>query len=136
MAAYSEKVDAVIAHKNSELRKINSVLWNNPEVAHGEKVAHDTLTKFLEENGFQVERNFVHPTGFKATFVKTSSESGDSRFRHVCFLCEYDALPELRHAAGHNLSAVANIGTALAVKTCLEEGKLSGIQVFYKYALD
>lgn len=41
----------------------------------------------------------------------------------VAFLCEYDALPEIGHACGHNLIAESSIGAAIAVKAVLAAQK-------------
>ena len=45
---------------------------------------------------------------------------------HVCFLCEYDAVPGVGHAAGHNLLSEASVASALAIKTCLEKELFKG----------
>lgn len=35
-------------------------------------------------------------------------------------MCEYDALPDIGHACGHNLIAESSVGAALAIKAVLE----------------
>ncbi len=44
----------------------------------------------------------------------------------MCFVCEYDAVPELGHAAGHNLCSEASVAAALAIKTCVQQRKFGG----------
>ena len=39
----------------------------------------------------------------------------------VAILCEYDALPEIGHACGHNLIAEAGIGASLGVKAAIDK---------------
>lgn len=70
---------------------------------------------FLEERGFAVERG-AHglATAFRATFG-----SGDPT---VAVLCEYDALPGIGHACGHNLIATSGVATGLALAEVLGEG--------------
>lgn len=48
---------------------------------------------------------------------------------HVAVLCEYDALPEIGHACGHNLIAEVGIGAGLGIKAALDsvDGKLGKV---------
>jgi amidohydrolase len=70
----------------------------------------------LEENGFAVERGVGGlPTSFVATLA--AQQAGPT----VAFLAEYDALPGLGHACGHNLIGTASVGAALAVQSVLPE---------------
>ena len=52
-------------------------------------------------------------TAFKASY-------GSSTGVHVGVLCEYDALPDIGHACGHNLIAMCGAATGLAMKAALE----------------
>ena len=75
--------------------------------------AHELLTSFLEKKGFTVERSYTGiQTAFRATF-------GSGR-PNVCVISEYDALPEIGHACGHNLIAEAGVAAGLALKAALE----------------
>ena len=51
---------------------------------------------------------------------------GENKGIHVCLLCEYDAIPDLGHAAGHNLCSEASAAAALAIKRCIQDKKLGG----------
>ena len=61
----------------------------------------------------QVEKSYNLVTAFRATF-------GSDKGPHVCTISEYDALPEIGHACGHNLiaevGAAAGIGIRAAIK--------------------
>ena len=46
--------------------------------------------------------------------------------RVVAFNAEYDALPGIGHACGHNLIAVAGVAVAVAVKKALEVHDVAG----------
>ncbi len=48
---------------------------------------------------------------------------------HVAVLCEYDALPEIGHACGHNLIAEVGIGAGLGIRAALDSmgGKLGKV---------
>ena len=76
-------------------------------------LAFQTLTNFLKKEGFQVECNFILETAFRATY---GSDDGPN----VCLICEYDALPGIGHACGHNLIAECGIAAGIAVKAALE----------------
>ena len=103
--AACEGIDASAA----ELHDLSKEIWNHPEENFQEIFAHGFLTNFLEKRGLHVDRNFVINTGFRS--VTGSSENGP----HVAVLCEYDALPEIGHACGHNLIAEAGIAAGLGI---------------------
>ena len=44
-------------------------------------------------------------------------------------MCEYDALPEIGHACGHNLIAQVGIGAGVGVKTALERAGVTSARV-------
>ena len=96
-----------------ELYQLSEQIWKNPELCFKEYKAHELLTSFLEKKGFAVERSFTGiETAFRATF-------GSGR-PNVCVICEYDALPEIGHACGHNLIAEAGVAAGLGLKAALE----------------
>ncbi|MFI8192316.1 amidohydrolase [Streptomyces sp. NPDC085946] len=83
-------------------------LHADPEYAFAEHRAAALLSGELERAGFAVERGVAGlPTAFTA-------RSGRGR-PAVALLMEYDALPGLGHACGHNLIAAAGLGAALAL---------------------
>ncbi|KAH7227180.1 uncharacterized protein BKA55DRAFT_599197 [Fusarium redolens] len=76
-------------------------IHDNPELGWHEKHAHRDLTEFLEKQGFNVTRGAYNlPTAFIA-------EYSHGKDRSVSFNAEYDALPGMGHACGHNLIATA-----------------------------
>ena len=104
---------SVIDEHKEQLRKLSHEIWSNPELNFKEYKAHQLLTDFLEQKGFSVERSYTGiETAFRATF-------GSGR-PNVCVVCEYDALPEIGHACGHNLIAEAGVAAGLGLKAVLE----------------
>jgi amidohydrolase len=89
-------------------------LHANPELAYEEHKAAERLTAILEQHGFAVTRGVADLT----TAFTARAGSGSPR---IAFLAEYDALPGLGHACGHNLIGTASLGAALAVKAILGE---------------
>ncbi len=95
------------------LHHMSDQIWKNPELSSKEEKAHHLLTSLLENQGFTVERSYTDiETAFRATF-------GSGR-PNVCVICEYDALPEIGHACGHNLIAEAGVAAGLGLKAVLE----------------
>ncbi|XP_054720706.1 xaa-Arg dipeptidase-like [Uloborus diversus] len=111
----SSTASRVIRENSLLLGDLSRKIWEHPELNFQEKYAHDLLTSVLEEWGFQVQKNYLLPTAFKASFE--SKKDGPT----IAVLCEYDALPEMGHACGHNLIAEIGIAAGIAVKTCMEE---------------
>ncbi|MEU6867703.1 amidohydrolase [Streptomyces sp. NPDC046876] len=93
-------------------------LHRDPEPAYAEHRAAGLLTSELAREGFRVDRGTA---GVSTAF---SASVGSSEGRRVALLMEYDALPGLGHACGHNLIAAAGLGAALAVRAAL--GDLQG----------
>ncbi|XP_038056693.1 peptidase M20 domain-containing protein 2-like [Patiria miniata] len=98
------------------LNELSRDIWNHPETNFKEHHAHKVLTEFLEKEGFQVERHFVLETAFRATF------GCDDAGPNICVMCEYDALPGIGHACGHNLIAEAGVAAGMGVKAALQAG--------------
>ena len=113
MAELKHIAGAAIDGCRDELQQLSDEIWRQPELGFKEHKAHDLLTSFLERKGFAVERGYTGiETAFRATF-------GSGR-PNVCVICEYDALPEIGHACGHNLIAEAGVAAGLGVKAALE----------------
>ncbi|KAH7943414.1 hypothetical protein HPB52_007817 [Rhipicephalus sanguineus] len=118
MEKYECVVEDAIDSRAAVLTSLGQYLWQNPEVAFAERKAHDYISDYLEKEGFQVVRKYVLPTAFRAEF-------GDGDVT-AAFLCEYDALPGLGHACGHNLIAQGSVAAAVAVKEVLRQASLAG----------
>lgn len=111
MANYKLAKEAIDARAMT-LRDLGRYLWENPEVGFEEVKAHDYITSYLEAQGFEVSRNYILPTAFRAEYGGPGPV--------VALLCEYDALPGLGHACGHNLIAEASVAAAIGVKAVLD----------------
>lgn len=103
--AIAAAVDRLAPELDGLVREIHAA----PELAFQERQAAALLTGFLERHGFAVERGVGGlETAFRATL-------GAGEGPTVALLCEYDALPEIGHACGHNLIAAAGAGAGAAV---------------------
>ena len=105
---------AAVASHAVELRALSHSLHAEPEVAFAEHRSAAKLTESLSQHGFDVRRGIANlPTAFDATFG-----SGEL----VIGLCaEYDALPEIGHACGHNVIAAAALGAGFALAEVADE---------------
>ena len=104
-----------------DLRKISSLIHANPETAYQEYKSSEALCSFMEQQGFQAERNFKD----METAFCVSAEVG-SGGPSLLFLSEYDALPELGHACGHNLIAVSGAAVFLSALRYAEKYQIPG----------
>ncbi|MGC9478684.1 amidohydrolase [Streptomyces sp. WG4] len=108
-----ERLRAEVAKRAHLVWETALELHAHPEYAFSEHRAAALLTDTLERAGFEVERGTAGmPTAFTA-------RSGHGR-PAAALLLEYDALPGLGHACGHNLIAAAGLGAALALNAVLD----------------
>lgn len=106
----SERFDNVAA----ELIDISHWMYHNPEIAFEEFNTSQRLVGFLREQGFVVE----YPSfGLETAFAARAGTEGPE----VVICAEYDALPEVGHACGHNIIATAALGAGVALKEAAEE---------------
>ncbi|UYZ21223.1 M20 family metallopeptidase [Mesobacillus jeotgali] len=91
-------------------------IHERPEIGNEEFFASARLIKILEDEGFEVEKAVAgHETAFVAR--KKSEKDGPS----IAFLAEYDALPGLGHACGHNIIGTTSVAAAIALSKVLDE---------------
>ena len=103
-----------IDDNGSQLSELSLNIHANPELGFHEEKAASWLTQYLEKQGFSVERGICElPTAFKASYGRGKPV--------IAILAEYDALPELGHACGHNLIAGVAVGAAVASKLAIDQ---------------
>ncbi|WP_030691820.1 amidohydrolase [Streptomyces globisporus] len=106
-----------VAARADRLWEVSLTLHRDPETAYEEHRAAGLLADELEQEGFEVQRGVA---GLPTAFVARTGSAGSAREGpSVALLMEYDALPLLGHACGHNLIATAGLGAALAVRAAL-----------------
>ncbi|MGH7369512.1 MAG: M20 family metallopeptidase [Candidatus Methylomirabilaceae bacterium] len=97
-----------------ELVAISRFLHQHPELAFEEHQAARHLTAILKARGFDVTDGVA---GLPTAFLARSADGPATAT--VALLAEYDALPSLGHACGHNLIAASSIGAALVLQPFL-----------------
>lgn len=104
-ARVNERVDA----RRATLDDLSLRIHAQPELAFEERTAAKLLTDALAAEGVDVKRGAA---GLETAFV---AEFGKGH-PFVAILGEYDALPGIGHACGHNLMGTAAIGAFLALR--------------------
>jgi amidohydrolase len=109
--------DSVIKELEAHRRQLSELsleIHDNPELGFKEVKASKLLTDYLEKNGFAVERGICQlDTAFRASYGQGKPA--------IAIMAEYDALPQLGHACGHNLIAGIAVGGAVAAKAAIDQ---------------
>ncbi len=105
-----KKVDS----QRTKLVALSHRIHDNPEIGFHEVKASKWLCAYLEANGFEIERGICDlPTAFRATYGKGKPA--------IAIMAEYDALPQIGHACGHNIICTAALGAAVAAKPSVDQ---------------
>lgn len=105
-----DRSDAAADELGGRLVGTSLAIHARPEIAFQEKEAASLLTGFLEAEGFAAERGVADmETAFVARWRGGEGPT-------IAFVAEYDALPEVGHACGHNIIGTAAAGAAAALK--------------------
>lgn len=108
MSDAKRAVQGVIDGGLDRLRTLSHSIHAHPELAFEEERAAEWVASALADGGFEVEAGVC---GLPTAFVATAG-SGPL----VLAICaEYDALPGIGHACGHNIIAAAAVGAGLAL---------------------
>ncbi|GGX65191.1 M20 family metallopeptidase [Streptomyces hiroshimensis] len=105
--------ERVLAHRD-DLLSLSRRIHAHPETAFAEHQAAAWCADFLRGHGFDVT---APAYGLDTAFAATTGSGPVT----VAVVCEYDALPGLGHACGHNLIAAAGLGAALALAPHADE---------------
>lgn len=109
LEALKQSVCGTIDGLRAELVEISHAIHDHPELAFEETFASGLLGKTLASHGLAVESGaFGLPTAYASSFGRKGAPS-------VAILSEYDALPGIGHACGHNIIATIGLGAALAL---------------------
>jgi len=97
-----------------ELTEISRWMYDNPELGDAEFESSARLAKFLGEHGFEV----TYPAyGLSTAFEANVGSSGP----RVVICAEYDALPQVGHACGHNIIATSSVGAGISLAGLADE---------------
>ena len=121
MSTVKDQIATAVDRLADDLEALSRRIHDHPELGYQEVKAAGWLAEFLAGQGFKVERGVAAvETAFRATI-----ETGDGP--SIAILCEYDALPAIGHACGHNVIAAAGAGAGAglaAVRDQLPPGRI------------
>ncbi len=116
-----DKVCKFIDENKETLFSVSREIWENPEIGFEEFKASKLLSEKIQETGFETKLGVA---GLETAIYAVHPDIRDGPV--VAILAEYDALPEIGHACGHNLIATAGLGASLALGSIKKDlpGKL------------
>ena len=115
LAAVKDRIDQVVDDHAEVLLATSHEIHAHPELGFAEHHAHQLLTEVLEDAGLEVQRSaYDMETAFAA-------RAGEGDGPLVAVLCEYDALPGIGHACGHNIIGTAGVGAGIAAAAVAAE---------------
>ncbi len=112
-ATLAETLDRTLDAEAAGLRELALKIHAHPELRFEEHRAAGWISELLTHRGHAVER----PLGGLPTALRARAGQGGPR---LAILAEYDALPEIGHACGHNLIAAGAVGAFLALAPLAE----------------
>lgn len=109
-------LDAAIEAKAAAAVALSDDIADHPELGSEEYETSRKLVSFLGDSGFTVEYPYA---GLDTAFMARMGRPGsDGR---VAIMVEYDALPEIGHACGHNLHGVMSLLAGLGLEEAMKE---------------
>ncbi|HEV2249589.1 MAG TPA: M20 family metallopeptidase [Candidatus Limnocylindria bacterium] len=124
LSALGRRAMHAIDDRRADLIALSLSLHGEPELGFQEHKSAAKLSLFLEANGFAVQRGYKDvETAYRG------DAAGRSSGPTVAILTEYDALPDIGHACGHNLIAMMGTAAAIGVRAVIEAlpGRLAAV---------
>lgn len=111
-----EKIIQAVDKRKDTWFRISQAIGHKPELGNEEYFAQKTLGDALIFEGFEVTYGVADtPTSFAAVY--NSGKPGGK----IGFMSEYDALPDIGHACGHNLIGTQSVAAAVALKDAADQ---------------
>ncbi|MEL7649968.1 MAG: M20 family metallopeptidase [Sedimentibacter sp.] len=111
----SINIEQIVEAYRDKILDLSLYIRNNPEIGLKEFLASEKLVEMLKREGFKVKFDFKEmPTAFVAR-----KKSGEGPV--IALMAEYDALPGIGNACGHNLIAAMSFGASVALSRALDE---------------
>jgi amidohydrolase len=114
LAAAKDRIDAVVAEHAAVLLDASHRIHEHPELGFEEHHAQGVLSEVLQHAGISVTRGAY---GVATAFEAVAGTEGP----RIAVLCEYDALPGIGHACGHNIIGTAGVGAGIAAAAVAAE---------------
>lgn len=115
--SFQQRIVDDIDKQRDEYINISHKIHSRPEIGNHEFFAFKLLTDTLADAGFCIKEAVAgHDTSFIARKKSTKLEGPI-----IGFLAEYDALPGLGHACGHNIIGTISVAAAISLAKLLDE---------------
>ncbi|MFT4081726.1 MAG: amidohydrolase [Nocardioides sp.] len=111
------QVVRAVEERATDLARLSHAIHADPEVSYQEHHSAELVAQAIEAAGFATERGAYG----LATALEGVAGDGDLT---VAICAEYDALPEIGHACGHNMIAAMGVGAATALAEVAAEAGL------------
>jgi len=113
---HKQAIGRRIDRHRDKLIDVSTRIHDDPELGHREHNASRLLTEKLEEHGYTTTLGVA---GMETAF--TATLEGRAPGPNIGILAEYDALPAIGHACGHNLIAAAALAAATGLTAVMPE---------------
>lgn len=111
-----EKILKIEKGLSLSFKSLSASIYEHPELGFQEYHASKAHMELLKNHGFTIESNIVNlETAFMATY--DSKKPGPK----ICYMAEYDALPQIGHGCGHNMLGTSSTGAAIVLRYLLDE---------------
>jgi len=111
-----EHIKAAIDAASDQVLDVSHQIHDHPELGNQEFFASGLLVQTLKEHGFEVETGFA---GLETAFCARKGKPGSKPV--VAFLAEYDALPEIGHACGHNIICTSALSAGIGLGSVINQ---------------
>lgn len=99
-----------------ELDELKNFIYHHPELSFQEQKSSQAHCDLLQKHGFHVEKPFIGlDTAFCAQY--RSLKEGPT----ICYMAEYDALPDIGHGCGHNILGAASTGAGIVLSKWIDK---------------
>jgi amidohydrolase len=123
MSSLKDTLCQAVDRLGAELDTLSRRIHDHPELGYQEVKACGWLCDFLGSQGFTVERGVGGvDTAFRATIDRGPGPT-------IAIMCEYDALPGIGHACGHNVIATSGAGAGAALAAVRDRLPAGRVQV-------
>lgn len=114
MSTLKDKISKTIDLMKDHLIELAKKIFEFSELSYQEFKSSQLLADFLEQNGFFVERKVAN---LETAFIATTGHGKPK----IALLAEYDALPSIGHACGHNMIGTMSCGAAVGLKKTFKD---------------
>lgn len=121
MKQIKQEIVEIAEMQKEEFEAVSAFIFDHPELGCEEKQGQKALCDLLEKYGFEVQRGY----GSLETAFAAEYKSGKPGMTFA-FMCEYDALPEIGHACGHNLIGTSGAAAGIVLKQIMEKYEIGG----------